>query len=295
MRLSVTELREREALAMAMYRDCRLCGRRCGIDRTAHERPPCLVDDRAHLGGYGVHFGEEPELTGPNGCGLVLMAGCNLACAGCETASFSRELRGVRTLDAAQLAGVILELERRGASHVQFVSPTHQLPVIVSALRRAAANGFTRPVVWNCGGYESLEALRLLDGIVDVYLPDLKHGDDAEGRWTGVGDYFTVAAACLAEMHRQVGEVVLDEAGLATRGLIVRHLVLPDDASRTAAAMRSIARISKRIRVNVMAQYQPVHQLRGHPRLGRRILAAELEQALAAAREAGLENVWTAV
>jgi putative pyruvate formate lyase activating enzyme len=293
MRLAGEVLREREAALRGLERPCRLCARGCGIDRT-ERRPPCGVDDRAHLGGWGIHHGEEPELTGPRGCGLVLMAGCNLACAGCETASFSRELRGVRAMGAAELAGVVLELERRGASHVQFVTPTHQAPVIVSALRRAAAHGFRTSIVWNCGGYEAPEALDLLDGVVDVYLPDLKHGDDAEARLTGVSDYFSRTVECISQMHRQAGLLELDATGLARRGVIVRHLVLPDDAARTREAMRAIASISRQIRVNVMAQYQPVHQLSGHVRLGRRVRRDEVVRAVEIAREEGLTNVWTA-
>jgi putative pyruvate formate lyase activating enzyme len=293
-RLTTSELREREQAARAQYARCRLCARSCEIDRTRGERGPCQVDDAVHLGGWGLHFGEEPELTGRGGSGLVLMAACNLACAGCETSSFSREGQGVRRASVAELAGVILELQRRGAENVQFVTPTHQLPVIVSALRRAAEHGFERPVVWNCGGYESLEALALLDGIVDVYLPDLKHGDDREGRLAGVLDYWTVAQACVAEMHRQVGDLARGPDGVARRGVLARHLVLPDGAAGTERVMRFLASLSPGLRVNVMAQFQPVYQLAGHPRLGRRVTPAEVRDALRIAAEAGLRNVWSA-
>lgn len=294
MRLTTTELREREGAARELYGSpCRLCARFCEVDRRAGGIGACFIDDAVHLAGWGIHFGEEPELTGPRGCGLVLFGACNLACQGCETASFSRERKGVRRSSEAELAGVVLELARRGAETVQFVTPTHQMPAIVSALRRARDRGFDRPVVWNCGGYESVEALRLLDGVVDIYLPDLKHGDDAGGRLTGVSDYATVAADCLAEMHRQVGDLVLDERGIATKGVLVRHLVLPDGAAGTEAAMRTIAGISRQMRVNVMYQYQPVHQLAGHVRLGRRTTPREVEEALAIARAAGLERAYS--
>ncbi len=251
------------------------------------------MDETVQLGGWGLHFGEEPELTGQGGSGLVLFAGCNLACAGCETASFSREMKGVRRTSVPELAGILLELQGRGAGTVQFVTPTHQLPAIVGAVLRAVRHGFTTPLVWNCGGYESLEALRLLDGIVDVYLPDLKHGDDAEGRLTGVPDYFSRAKECLAEMLRQVGPLQVGENGVARRGLLVRHLVLPDDAARTAQALSFIASLSPDVPVNLMAQYQPVYQLAGHPRLGRRVTPREVEEALRVAREVGLQRVFT--
>lgn len=291
MRLTLTELRERERRALEQYRHCRLCARNCEVDRTSGERGPCVIDDGAHVAAWGIHWGEEPELTGRGGCGMVLLGGCNLACRGCETASFSRALKGVRRLSAAELAGIVLELERRGAATIQFVTPTHQLPVIVSALRRATERGFARPVVWNCGGYESLEALSLVDGIVDVYLADLKHGDDRSGRLTGVPDYFSVASACLREMHRQVGDLAVGADGVATRGLLVRHLVLPEGAAGSEEALRFLASLSPEVRVNVMGQFQPVHQLRGHPKLGRRVQSAEVEAALRQAREAGLRRV----
>ena len=290
MRLTLDELARRQARALAHYAACHLCARHCGVPR-AGGRAPCLVDDQVQLGGWGLHFGEEPELTGQGGSGLVLFAGCNLACQGCETHGFSRELQGVRKASVAELAGILLELERRGAQTVQLVTPTHQLPVIVSAIARAARHGFARPLVWNCGGYESLEALAILDGIVDVYLPDLKHGDDLEGRLTGVADYFTKTKECLREMFRQVGPLKVDADGVARRGLLVRHLVLPDGAARTKEALAFVASLSPEVPVNVMAQYQPVYQLAGHPRLGRRVTPPEVEEAIRLAREAGLTRV----
>lgn len=294
MRLSLDELVQRERQAQALWTGtCRLCARYCQVDRTRGEEGLCRLDDAVHLAGWGIHFGEEPELTGERGCGLVLLGGCNLSCKGCETASFSRKLQGVTRCSAAQLAGVLLELERRGASTVQFVTPTHQLPVIVGAVRRAVARGFSRPIVWNCGGYESPEALAVLDGLVDVYLPDLKHGDDVEGRLTGVSDYWQVAQASVAEMFRQVGDLQTGADGLATQGLLVRHLVLPDDAAKSAEVMRFLASLSPGLRVNVMAQYQPVHELAGHVRLGRRTRAQEIDQALALAAQAGLTNAFS--
>lgn len=294
MRLTVEELKQREEQARALYDGpCRLCARYCQVNRTQGGVGACRLDDAVHLAGWGLHHGEEPELTGPQGCGLVLLGGCNLACRGCETASFSRNLTGVRRSSPAELAGVFLELERRGASTLQLVTPTHQMPAIVSALRRAASKGFALPVVWNCGGYESPEALSVLDGIVDIYLPDLKHGDDAQGRLTGVVDYWSVAKASVTQMFHQVGNVRRGADGIATRGLIVRHLVLPDGAGRSAEVMRFLASLSPRLRVNVMAQFQPVHELEGHVRLGRRLRPGEVERVLDLAKEAGLTEAFS--
>jgi len=292
MRLDDATLREREALAQEQYRACRLCPRFCEVDRTRGATGPCAIDDGVHLGGWGVHFGEEPQLTGRGGCGLVLLAACNLACRGCETHGFSRELKGVRRATVAELAGIVLELQRRGAETVQFVTPTHQLPAIVSALRRARAHGFDRPIVWNCGGYESVEALRLLDGIVDVYLPDLKHGTDDEGKLTGVPDYWTRAQDAIREMHRQVGDLDDRPSGVSTRGLLVRHLVLPDDAARSESVVRFLADLAPATGLNVMGQYQPVFQLVGHSRLGRRVTGDEVRRVLDRARELGLTRAF---
>lgn len=294
MKLTVEELKRREEQARALYDGpCRLCARYCEVNRTQGEIGACRLDDAVHLAGWGLHHGEEPELTGPKGCGLVLLGGCNLACRGCETASFSRQLRGVRRSSPAELAGVFLELQRRGASTLQLVTPTHQMPAIIAALRRAVNKGFSLPVVWNCGGYEAPEALAVLDGVVDIYLPDLKHGDNSEGRLTGVSDYWSVAKACIAEMFRQVGDVRRGADGIATRGLIVRHLVLPDGAAASAEVMRFLASLSPQLRVNVMAQFQPVHDLKGHARLGRRVHAAEIERVLELAKEAGLKQAFS--
>jgi len=290
MRLEAAELRRREEAARAHLSRCRLCARYCETNRSAGEGL-CRLDDAAHVAGWGLHFGEEPELTGRGGSGLVLLGGCNLACRGCESASFSLEMEGVRRIGAAELAGIVLELARRGAETVQFVTPTPQLPVIVSALRRAAERGFDRPVVWNCGGYESPEALELLDGVVDVYLPDLKHGTDETGRLTGAQDYATVAMECIAKMHAQAGDPVLSATGVAIRGVMVRHLVLPDDAAASERALRFLAGISQDLYVSLLSQYEPVHRLAGDARLGRRATPDEMTRAAALGRAAGLRRV----
>ncbi len=291
------ELRARATEALAEYRDCQLCGHHCGVDRTRGPAGKCQEGDGLWLGGAGVHFGEEPPLVGPaggarHGSGLVLIGGCNLACSGCETADISLQRRSLTSVDEEGLAAVLLDLQRRAAANVNFVTPTHVLPALLAGLARAAEHGFALPVVWNCGGFESLEALRLLDGVVDVYLPDAKYGGAEEGlRYSGCADYPRVLAACLAEMHRQVGVLRVGADGLATRGVLVRHLVLPGEVARPPELMALLAAVSPDLWVNVLSQYRPVHEARLLPIVDRRPRRDEVQAAVSAARSAGLVHL----
>jgi putative pyruvate formate lyase activating enzyme len=244
------------------------------------------------LAGAGLHFGEEPPLVGTRGSGVVLIAGCNLACAGCETAEFSLLRRGTTRFDEDQLAGLFVDLPRRGAANLNLVTPTHVLPALLGGLARAAEHGFALPVVWNCGGYESLEALRLLEGVVDVYLPDAKYGDDAAAqKLSGCAGYTAALAESLREMHRQVGALRAGSDGLASCGVLVRHLVLPDGAAASEEVMRLVAAISPESWVNVLSQYHPVHEAQRFPIIARIVRPAEVREAVDAALAAGLRNV----
>jgi len=292
MRLAAAELRARAREAAEQYRACFLCAHRCGVDRTRGPAGRCHEGASVHLAGAGVHFGEEPPLVGARGSGLVLIAGCNLACSACETAAFSLLRRGATECSEAQLAAVFLDLQRRGAANLNLVTPTHVSPALLAGLARAAEHGFSLPVVWNCGGYESVEALRLLDGVVDIYLPDAKYGDDAAGlRFSGCGGYTAALAGSLREMHRQTGALQVGPDGLATRGVLVRHLVLPEGAAAPDAVMRLVAAVSSEMWVNVLSQYRPVHEALRFPVLARTVESVEVEAALDAAHRAGLRNV----
>jgi putative pyruvate formate lyase activating enzyme len=297
MRLSAAELRARAGLARAQYADCHLCGHHCGVDRTRGPAGRCREGDGLYLAGAGVHFGEEPPLVGREGAprrgsGLVLVGGCNLACRSCETADISLERRGLFAVDEAQLAAVLLDLQTRRAANVNFVTPTHVLPALLAGLARAAEHGFALPVVWNCGGYESLEALRLLDGVVDVYLPDAKYGEAEAGlELSGCRSYPEMLGQCLTEMFRQVGVLQVDEHGLAARGVIVRHLVLPDGQAHPGPLMSLLAAISPELWLNVLSQYQPVHEARLVPLIARRPRRDEVAAAVQAAQQAGLRRV----
>ncbi|HUJ24424.1 MAG TPA: radical SAM protein [Myxococcales bacterium] len=275
MKLSPAELRARAVEARRHYARCDLCAHDCRVDRTHGPAGVCHEDDGLWLAGAGVHHGEEPSLV-PSG--LVLIGGCNLACAYCETFEFSLQRRGLRRTSPEELAALLLDLASRGARNANFATPTHMLPALLEGLAIAAEHGFDLPVVWNCGGYESLPALQLLENIVNIYLPDAKYGDDAVAfELSGCRGYTAAVRESLAEMRRQTPEV------------IVRHLVLP--GLPADGVMRLIAGVATDLTVNVMSQYRPVHQARRFPVIARAASAAEVHQAAAAAHAAGLRRV----
>ncbi len=285
------ELRRRAEAALALLSPCRLCPRECGVDRPAGEVGACRIGRCAVVASYGPHFGEEAPLVGSRGSGTLFFSGCNLACIFCQNARISHSREGT-VVSPERLAGMLLDLQRQGCHNLNFVTPTHVVPQILEALEIAAAEGLRLPLVYNCGGYESVTALRLLDGVVDLYMPDAKYDDPGVGaRLSGVPDYPAVNRAALAEMHRQVGDLVLDERGIAVRGLLVRHLVLPENLAGTAGIMRCLAELSPGTYVNVMAQYRPCYRAGQELALGRRVTLAEYAVALRAAREAGLQRL----
>ncbi len=296
MNLSPHELRQRADEARAHYTRCDLCAHDCLVDRTHGPAGRCSEGDGLWLAGAGVHFGEEAVLIGASGSGrrgsgLILVGGCNLACRSCETFDFSLERRGLIATSEDQLAGLLLDLQKQGAANVNFATPTHVLPALLGGLARAAVHGFALPVVWNCGGYESLEALRLLEGVVDVYLPDAKYGDDGPAlELSGCRGYVEALDESLREMHRQVGDVKI-ENGLATRGLLVRHLVLPGEAAAPARLMPLLAAISPSLWLNLMSQYRPVHEASRLPVVSRTVRSDEVQSAVVLARAAGLRNL----
>ncbi|MCA1827033.1 MAG: hypothetical protein ABR567_22005 [Myxococcales bacterium] len=279
MKLSPREIHARAAEARAHYARCDLCAHLCRVDRTNGPAGACQEGDGLFLAGAGVHFGEEPRLV-PSG--LILVGGCNLACESCETYEFSLERRGLRKTSPAELASLLIDLAAKGAKNANFVTPTHVLPAILEGLAIAADHGFSLPVVWNCGGYESVEALRLLEGIVSIYLPDAKYGDDAAAfELSGCKSYTAALRESLAEMVRQVG----------AENMIVRHLVLPGGVASPEKVMRLIAEVSREVVVNVMSQYRPVYRAARFPVIARGVDRDEVDAAVAAANDAGLRNV----
>ncbi len=284
-------LAERVEALRAMMRSCRLCPRRCNVDRPAGELGACRTGADPIVSSYGPHFGEERPLVGRMGSGTIFLTHCNLRCIFCQNCEIS-QLGDGHPVSVEQVARMMLELQRRGCHNINWVTPTHQLPMLVEATPVALREGLRVPIVYNCGGYESTEALRLLDGIVDIYMPDAKYGDNAAGeQLSSVPDYWDRCREALTEMHRQVGDLALDENGVATRGLLVRHLVLPEDMTQTSVVMQYLASLSADTYVNVMAQYRPAHRAREVAAIARPPTRREFRTAVQAAIEAGLHRL----
>ena len=266
-----------EALA-----DCTLCPRRCGVDRTAGETGTCKTGRRAVVASYNAHFGEETPLVGRNGSGTIFFSHCNLLCNFCQNYEISHLGEG-RALTDDQLATIMLDLQQAGCHNINLVTPSHVVPQILAAVYLAAQRGLGVPLVYNCGGYDRVETLKLLDGIVDIYMPDFKFWDSKVARDTcNAPDYPEVAKHALLEMHRQVGDLFIDKAsGLAYKGLLVRHLVLPGGLAGTAKIMEFLANsLSRNTYVNVMSQYRPCGRARDMPALAVALSPAEYDQAV---------------
>ncbi len=288
------ELARRIEEARARLAACALCPHRCGANRLAGERGVCRMGAQAKVSSWNLHPWEEPPVSGTRGSGTIFFSGCTGRCRFCQNYPISQLGHG-QEVGVERLAGMMIELQRKGAHNVNFVTPTHFMPQILAALPPALEGGFRLPLVYNTSGYERVEVLRLLDGVVDVWLPDSKYADDAVARrLSGFRDYVENNRAALREIHRQVGdELLLDEKGLAARGLIVRHMVLPEGLAGTAEVLRWIAaELSPRVHVSLMDQYFPAHRAVGDPVLGRKITEGEYLAALDAFDAAGLERGW---
>jgi len=274
-----------------MLSPCTLCPRECGVDRRAGEEGFCGMGSELVVASHGPHFGEERELVGVGGSGTIFFAGCNLGCVFCQNDSISHGRSG-RRVAVDRLVEIMLSLEAGGCHNINCVTPTHFTPHIMAAISAARGEGLSVPIVYNCGGYESVETLALLDGFVEIYMPDLKFVDPAAAETlTGARDYPERVRAALREMHRQVGDLNVDGEGLAAGGLIVRHLVLPRNLAGTADAMRFLAdEISTGTYVNVMNQYRPCHRADEISSLDRPLRRREYADAVDAAREAGLSR-----
>jgi putative pyruvate formate lyase activating enzyme len=280
--------------AWAMLDPCELCPHRCGVNRLDGEHGICRMGALPKVSSWNLHIWEEPPVSGTRGSGTIFFSGCTGRCRFCQNYPISQLGYG-QEVNIERLAGMLLELQRKGAHNVNFVTPTHFMPHILAALPHAIRGGFRLPLVYNTSGYERVEALRLLDGVIDIWLPDAKYADDAVARrLSGFKDYVESNRAALREIYRQVGdELLLDEKGLAVRGLIIRHMVLPEGLAGTAEVLHWIAEnLSPRVHVSLMDQYFPAHRAVGDPLLGRKITAEEYEAALDAFETAGLENGW---
>jgi putative pyruvate formate lyase activating enzyme len=290
--LKETEFSRKIEEAYEILRDCTLCPRGCHVDRTAGKKGYCRTGDKPFVSSWGPHFGEERPLVGARGSGTVFFGNCNLRCVFCQNYSISQGGEGVE-ISHERLADIMTSLQRAGCHNINLVTPTHQVPAIVRAVKLAAVQGLRVPLVYNCGGYESIEALKILEGIVDIYMPDFKYSDNVSAKkYSDAGDYADRAKSAIREMHRQVGDLLLDERGIARRGLLVRHLVLPADIAGTGEVVRFIAEeISADTYINIMDQYHPCFRAFGSPPLDRRITEKEYSDALKYAVRAGLKRI----
>ena len=286
------ELRERVAGAYQHLSVCDVCARGCKVDRRAGQVGVCRTGERAKVSSYGPHLGEEDPLRGWRGSGTIFFTRCNLKCQFCQNYDISQTDAG-RVVEPEQLASIMLNLQAQGCHNINLVSPSHVVPQIMAATLIAAQAGLRLPLVYNTGGYDSMEMLGLLDGVVDIYMPDMKYADaETARRYSKVANYPQVNQAAVREMHRQVGDLQIDKMGLATRGLLVRHLVLPGDLAGTGEIVRFLAsQISPNTYLNLMDQYRPAYKAHHFPELNRRISGQEYAAAIRLAEEAGLRRL----
>lgn len=284
-------LREKIDAAHDILEACTLCPRLCGVDRLAGEKGVCKTGEKAFVSSYSPHFGEEAPLVGNKGSGTIFFTHCNLLCIFCQNYDISHEGHGEETTNE-YLAGIMLFLQNAGCHNINFVTPSHVVPQILSAVEIAIKAGLSVPLVYNCGGYDRVETLKLLDGVFDIYMPDFKFWnpevaeDSCDAR-----DYPEVACDALAEMHRQVGDLVMDESGVARRGVLVRHLVLPQGLAGTRHIMRFIAnKISSNTYVNIMPQYRPCGRAEEIAALSNYPTKADFDLAIQVAKEEGIER-----
>jgi putative pyruvate formate lyase activating enzyme len=272
--------------------ECCLCPRHCGVNRLAGESGKCQITSQAMVSSYGPHFGEEAPLVGRQGSGTIFFTYCNLRCLFCQNYTISHLGEG-SAIDGEGLAGMMLSLQASGCHNINLVSPTHVVPYILEALELAVSRGLHLPLVYNSGGYDSVATLELLDGIVDIYMPDMKYSDERTAeRFSGVKNYPEVNRAAIREMHRQVGDLQIDERGVAQRGLLVRHLVLPNGLAGTEGVVRFLAQeVSANTYLNIMAQYHPCHKAFALPQLARPVNREEFDQAVSLAQRQGLSRL----
>lgn len=293
MRLTIKTLHKKARLAHEMLASCGICPRKCAVNRLKNERGFCRTARSAVVCSYFAHHGEEPALSGTKGSGTIFFSRCNLRCAYCQNYDFSQFQEG-REVSKEELAGAMLELQKLGCHNINFVTPTHIMPQILEALILAVEDGLRLPLVYNTSGYELPEIIQLLDGIIDIYLPDMRYADDdAAIRYSAAPNYADTNQKAVKEMFRQVGKGAFDENDCLTRGLIIRHLVLPGNIAGTEKILAFIAKeLSHEIPVSLMSQYHPCFEAENKPPLDRMISLEEYEYAVSLLKKYGLENGW---
>ena len=292
--ISTNELEKRIEEAYKLLESCRVCPRACGVNRLKDDKLGfCRSGLNPVIASVSPHHGEEPPLSGTKGSGTIFFANCNLRCVYCQNYPISHLGNGAERTPG-ELACQMLYLQDAGCHNLNLVTPTHFVPQVLKALGIARERGFSLPIVYNTSGYDSVETLRLLDGIVDIYLPDMRYGDNRTAmQYSAAPHYVEVNQAAVREMFRQAGNLVMDEQGIAKRGLIIRHLVLPGGLSGTGTVMKFLAEeISKDVSISLMSQYFPAYRTGEHPEVNRRITEAEYDEAYDIKMRYGLKHGW---
>lgn len=287
------ELLNRVGEAYARLRRCDLCPRECRVDRHAGATGVCRAGWVPRIASANIHHGEEPPISGSRGSGTIFLSGCSLSCSFCQNFPISQLGNGT-DITTAELARRMLRLQEQGAHNINFVTPSHFLPQVLAALYLAIPLGFRLPIVWNSSGYEKVDALRLLDGVVDIFLPDMKYARNEEAaRFSSVSGYRDANRDSVSEMLRQVGHLEVDAEGVAVKGLIIRHLVLPEGSAGTRQTLTWIAEnLGCESNISLMRQFFPAYKALETPGIHRKLTGDEYEEAIAALEEAGLENGW---
>jgi putative pyruvate formate lyase activating enzyme len=285
------ELDKRIVRLYKILESCELCPRKCRANRSEGKKGYCRSGNELIISSYGPHFGEEPEITGRNGSGTIFFTHCNLLCIYCQNYEISHLGYGEET-SIGEVAEIMLNLQSRGCHNINLVTPTHFTPQLVKAISVAAGRGLKLPIFWNCSGYENVETIRLLDGIVDIYKPDIKYsGSEPAKKYSNAPDYFERCKEAVKEMHRQVGDLKVDERGIAYRGLLIRHLVLPNNLAGSEKVLKFISEeLSKECYVNIMAQYRPCGRAYEYEELSRRPTSTEYLKVVDYARRLGLHS-----
>jgi len=289
--LAEKELNKRIEALYSLLEECTLCPRKCRVNRLKGKKGFCGMARKPMISSYSPHFGEEAELVGLCGSGTIFLTGCNLHCVYCQNYDISN--LGVGDgIGVERFSDIMMELQNMGCHNINFVTPTHFTPQIIEAVALAKEKGLSRPLVYNCGGYEELDTLKLLSGIIDIYMPDAKYSSGAMAkRYSNAPDYPEVARKALKEMHAQVGDLVVNEHGVAVKGLLVRHLVLPNEMAGTKEWMHFITtEISKDTYVNIIDQYRPCFDAVNFPEIDREITRDEYFDAIKIARSEGLRR-----
>ncbi|MCH9028743.1 MAG: radical SAM protein [Bacteroidetes bacterium] len=290
-KLTPTELKEKTEALYELFVECRICPNECMARRSEGETGECHSTDEVIISSVGPHFGEEPPLIGSFGSGTIFLTNCNLSCEFCQNYDISHLGIGEK-VTTEDLARSMLKLQQRGCHNINFVTPTHFTPQIVDALILAVGKGLELPIVYNCGGYESVETLILLEDIIDIYMPDIKYSIDENAlKYSGVQNYWGVVTDAVKEMHRQVGDLKISKRGIAQRGLLIRHLVLPNDAAGSRKAIDFVAdEISTDSYINIMDQYRPAYNASKYEKLNRRITPSEIKEVVDYALSKGLRR-----